>query len=86
VLLATAVLFSAADETAYCNIYNQGAEVAEGVVSVSPGSNDTVALTTAAANSGGAATFTCQSSAAENVHVSGIHFQAIRVETLTSQP
>lgn len=90
-LLATAALFnaSASDETAYCNIYNaQGAEVAAGVVSVngSDASNDTVALSTAATNSGGAATFTCQSSLGENIQVSQIKFQAIQVETLTTQP
>lgn len=91
VLLATAALFNggATDETAYCNIYNgQGAEVAAGVVSVNDtdATNDTVALSTAATNSGGPATFTCQSSQGENIQVSQIKFQAIQVETLTTQP
>ena len=84
VLLATAALFSGVDETAFCNIYNQGAEVAAGVVRVN--ANDTVALSTAATNSGGPATFTCQSSLGDNVEVSHIKFQAIQVETLTTQP
>lgn len=90
VLLATAALFnaSAVDEAASCNIYNQGAEVAAGVVSVTKTGayNDTVALTTAATNSGGAATFTCSSRQGTNIQVSHIKFQAIQVETLTTQP